>query len=412
MDVWYYLMTPFTWLLKGLYSLFGNYGGAIILFSLVIKVILFPLSLKGKKGMIEMNMLQGKVQKIQKQYANNQQLANEKVQELYTKEGVNPMGGCLWTMVPLFILFPVYAVVRRPLKYWLGLTAAEITSVTEAATAAGLDLGRGGYSEMTIFSQFYKDSSLLNAVKTAVPEAADKLFGANFNFLGIDLSQTPNWKFWENGLSWSSIGLFLIPVLVVVTTFLSSRIMQKTNNQVQQNEQASQQNKSMQWMSTLMMAWFGFVMPAAMGLYIMANSVFSMVQELICAKMLEADYAKAAEVARQREIDEKEEEKRLRREKAEKKALEAEEARKNKKKKEKEAAEEDGRTTQAQKDASRVGMRQYARGRAYEPNRFGGVTPYHDGESTIAAAEEEAPVQPETPAVEAPADDPAETKED
>ena len=72
MDSWYYLMFPFTWLLKFFYSFFNSYGIAIILFSLAIKVILFPLSLKGKKSMIQMNMLSGKLQKLQKQYAKDQ----------------------------------------------------------------------------------------------------------------------------------------------------------------------------------------------------------------------------------------------------------------------------------------------------------------------------------------------------
>ena len=97
MDIWYYLMFPFTWLLKFFYSFFNSYGIAIILFSLAIKVILFPLSLKGKKSMIQMNMLSGKLQKLQKQYAKDQARYQEEMQKLYEKEGVNPSGGCLWS---------------------------------------------------------------------------------------------------------------------------------------------------------------------------------------------------------------------------------------------------------------------------------------------------------------------------
>ena len=386
MDMWYYLMIPFSLLLKLFYSIFNSYGLAIILFSLVIKVILFPASLKGKKSMIQMNVMQERVNKIQKQYANNKTLANQKVEELYVKEGVNPMGGCLWSMIPLFILFPIYAVVRRPLKYWLGLTDALIKAVTEAATAAGVSLGtRAAYPEITVISSFFKDNVLLEKVKAAVPDAADKLYGINFNFLGIDLSATPTLKFWENGLNWGSIGLFLIPVLVVVTSFLSSQIMMKTNNQVSktENSQSQSTNKMMQWMSPVMMAYFSFIMPAAMGIYIMANSVFAVAQEIICAKLLEEDYRKAAEAAKQREIDEKEEEKRIRRERAERHAREAEEAKKNKGKKKEKAPDSEDKLSPEQRTASREGMRAYARGRAYDPNRFGGVTPYHDGESTI-----------------------------
>ena len=360
MDIWYTLMLPFTWLLKVFYSFFNNYGIAIILFSLAIKVILFPLSLKGKKSMIQMNMLSGRLQKLQKQYANNQQKYQEEMQKLYEKEGVNPSGGCLWSFIPLFILFPIYAVVRRPLKYWLGLNDTIIAAVTTAVTGTGAVLNKN-YPEISIVSHFFNEPSLLQTAQTAVPEA--NLYGINFNFLGIDLSANPNLRFWEGGISWNSIGLLLIVVLCAVTALFSSVIMMKTNQMNNQNQQMAGQSKMMMLMSPLMMLWFGFVMPGAMGVYIISNSVFSTIQEIICAKILKKDYEKAAETARLREIEEKEEEKRLRREKAEAKAK---------------AAEEAAKIPPEVREASRSGMRQYARGRAYDPARFGEVTPYRE----------------------------------
>lgn len=410
MDIWYYLMMPFTWLLKTFYQLFGNsYGLAIILFALVVKLVTFPLSLKGKRGMIQMNMLNGEMQKLQKRYAKDQQRYQLEVQKLYEKEGVNPMGGCLWSMLPLLILFPVYAVVRRPMKYWLGLSDAVINTVTTAVTGAGIALNRG-YPEISMVSHFFQDPTTLATAQTAAGEAASSLYGINFSFLGIDLAATPQLKFWVGGISWASIGLLLIPVLTAVTAFLSSKIMMKTN-QINQNDEdnpAAKQSKMMMWMSPLMMLYFSFVMPAAMGVYIIANSVFSVGQEIICGRMLKKDYEAAAEAARLREIEEKEEEKRLRREKAEQRAREAEEARKNKGKKKEKSSEDDDRTTAEQKAASRVGMRQYARGRAYEPDRFGGVTPYHEDLARGAAAPAEEPEEetlpPETVTPEIPAE--------
>ena len=390
MGIWYYLMVPFTAMLKLFYSLFNNYGVAIILFSLAIKVILFPLSLKGKKSMIQMNMLAGQQQKLQKQYAKDQQRYQEELQKLYEKEGVNQMG-CLWSMLPIFILFPVYAVVRRPLKYWLGLTDTVIAAITTAVTGAGATLNQT-YPEISIMSSFFKDNSILHVAQTAAPEAT--LYGINFNFLGIDLSANPVLKFWTNGISWNSIGLFLIPIVCAVTALLSSRIMMKTNEINEQASQANQQNKMMMWMSPLMMLWFGFIMPGAMGVYIIANSVFSVVQDLITGKMLKKDYEAAAEARRLREIEEKEEEKRLRREKAEEKARQAEEARKNKVKQKKEA--EEG-VTPEMREASRVGIRQYARGRSYDPNRYGSVTPYHDDPAAQLPVQSEETEEPDEP---------------
>ena len=373
MDIWYTLMFPFTWLLKFFYSFFNSYGIAIILFSLAIKVVLFPLSLKGKKSMIQMNMLSGKLQKLQKQYANNQQKYQEEMQKLYEKEGVNPSGGCLWSMIPLFILFPIYAVVRRPLKYWLGLADPIIDAVTQTVRNAGITLSQG-YPEIDIVSHLYKDPGLLQTAQAAAPDA--ELYGINLNYLGINLADTPNWRFWEGGISWNAVGLLLIVVLCAVTALLSSVIMMKTNQM--NNQQAASQNKMMMLMSPLMMLWFGFIMPGAMGVYIISNSVFSTIQELICAKILKKDYEKAAETARLREIEEKEEEKRLRREKAEAKAKAAEEAKKNKSKQKALDEAEDAKIPPEVREASRSGMRQYARGRAYDPARFGEVTPYRE----------------------------------
>lgn len=383
MGISYYLMIPFSWMLKFFYGIFNNYGLALILFTLVVKVVLFPLSLKGKRSMIQMNMLSGQQQKLQKQYANNQQKYNEELQKLYEKEGVSPMGGCLWSLIPMFILFPLYAIIRRPLKYWLGLTDAIISAISTAVTGAGLTLS-AGYPEISIASAFYKDPAILAAAQPAAEGAT--LYGINFNFLGIDLAATPTWKFWENGLSWASIGLFLIPVICAVTSFLSSKIMMKTN-EINSQAQQNKQNNMMMWMSPIMMLWFSFIMPAGMGIYMIASSVFSVVQEIICGKMLKKDYEQAEAARKQRELEEKEEEKRQRREKAEQRAREAEEARKNKgKKKEKPAAED--KMTPEQREASREGIRQYARGRAYDPNRYGGVTPYHDAPIRQAEPEE------------------------
>ena len=169
--VWYYLMLPFTFILKLFYSLFNSYGVAIILFSLAIKVVLFPLSLKGKKGMIQMNMLAGEQQKLQKQYGKDQARYQEELQKLYTREGVSPTGGCLWSMIPLFILFPIYAVVRRPLKYWLGLGQDAITAITAAVTGLLGETMNKGYPEISIASAFFKDSKILSAAQAAAPDA-------------------------------------------------------------------------------------------------------------------------------------------------------------------------------------------------------------------------------------------------
>ena len=408
MGIAYYLMMPFTWLLTFLYQFFNSYGIALILFALVVKVILFPLSLKGKKGMIQMNMLNGKIQKLQKQYAKDQQKYQQEVQKLYEKEGANPMSGCLWSFLPLFILLPLYAIIRQPLKYMMGLTGEQITAVAQALNWGSVAASNGWIKEAAEFAnvgynQLYL-ASLITPDKVAVAQAAvgetmKEIFSINFSFFGVNLALQPHLKFWLDGVM--GFGLFLVPVVSALTSILFSFVTTKTNNLNNQNQNNST-NMMMLLMSPIMSLWIGFAMPAALSIYWIANNVLGLAQEIISGKLLKKDYEKAAEAARLREIEEKEEEKRLRREKAEQRAREAEEARKNKGKK-KEKDPEEARMTAEQKAASRVGMRQYARGRAYNPDRFGGVTPYHE-DLEKAAPEEEPPAVEETPvAVEIPA---------
>lgn len=408
MGIAYYLMMPFTWLLTFLYQFFNSYGIALILFALVVKVILFPLSLKGKKGMIQMNMLNGKIQKLQKQYAKDQQKYQQEVQKLYEKEGANPMSGCLWSFLPLFILLPLYAIIRQPLKYMMGLTGEQITAVAQALNWGSVAASNGWIKEAAEFAnvgynQLYL-ASLITPDKVAVAQAAvgetmKEIFSINFSFFGVNLALQPHLKFWLDGVM--GFGLFLVPVVSALTSILFSFVTTKTNNLNNQNQNNST-NMMMLLMSPIMSLWIGFAMPAALSIYWIANNVLGLAQEIISGKLLKKDYEKAAEAARLREIEEKEEEKRLRREKAEQRAREAEEARKNKGKK-KEKDPEEARMTAEQKAASRVGMRQYARGRAYDPDRFGGVTPYHEDLEKVAP-EEEPPAVEETPvAVEIPA---------
>lgn len=419
MEISYVLMTPFVWVLELFYNLVSNYGIALILFTLVSRLILFPFSLKGKKSMIKMNMLSGQMQRLQKQYANNPTKYNEALQDLYTKENVNPMGGCLWSMLPLLFIFPLYAIIRQPLKYMMGVVGSDAEAMlqaiaqtvnwdtvavemgwirTEAVASAISAAAEEGAAYITSFGskalgntayhQMYLSSLItpenLEAVKAAVAavgEPAKEIFSINYSFLGINLMQKPILKFWLNGWSWGSIGLFLLPIVSAGISALMSLVSQKTNNiSGQRNEQTEKTNMVMMLMSPIMFLWFGFQMPAAMSIYFMASSLFGIVQEFICGRLLKGDYERAREEQKRREIEEKEEEKRLRREKAEEWARKAEEARKKKGKKSavEEEDEDPNKSTPEQKEASRVGIRQYARGRAYDPDRFGGVTPYDE----------------------------------
>ena len=110
----YWICTPFAWLVRVFYEMTSSYGLALILFTLVIKLIMFPFQVKSRKSMIRMSRLSGKTQEIQKKYAGNAAKMNEEMQKLYQEEGVNPMSGCLWSFIPLPILIALYSIIRLP----------------------------------------------------------------------------------------------------------------------------------------------------------------------------------------------------------------------------------------------------------------------------------------------------------
>ena len=392
MDFAQIILSPFVWLLTFFYDIFGSYGLALIFFAIVIKVILFPFSLKGKKGMIQMNMLSGKMQQLQKAYGNNRERYNQEVQALYAREKVSPMSGCLWSFLPLIILLPLYAIIRQPLKYMMGLDASAMTTIAETldwssqAFANGwikeaADFANTGYNQLYLASLITPEN--VDVVKAALGDAGTRLFAINFDFFGINLANVPQLKFW---LISGGFGLFLLPVISAVTGFIFSWISMKTNKinsaASADNKMANQSSKMMMFVSPLISLWIGFSMPAGLCVYWIANNLLSMVQEFLSGKILKKDYERAAAAKAEEERNAKEEEKRRRREAAEERAKRIEEAKPNKGKKKpgqpkKPKAEEDDKIPAAVKEASRVGMRQYARGRAYDPNRYP-ITPYYE----------------------------------
>jgi len=385
------LLSPFVWVLNTFYQMTGSYGLALILFALVVKIILFPFQLKGKKSMIQMNMLSGQMQKLQKQYGKDRERYNAEVQKLYEREKVNPMGGCLWSFIPLFILLPLYSIIREPLVYLMNVDVDNLSAIADVLNwgqvafdqnwikTAGEAFNNGGYHQLYLSSLITPEN--MAAVQAVAGEGAN-IFPINFDFLGIfNLALVPQLKFWTIS---GGFALFLLPVISAVSGFIFSLISQKTNAVNKQSADA-QNNPTMKTMlitMPLISLWIGFSMPAALCLYWIIQNLLSMVQEFICGKMLKKDYEEAAAKAAERERLEKEEEKERKRLAAEERARRIEEAKhaKGKKKKEiLESMEKDNKDT-AVISVSGIGLRSYARGRAYDPNRFSpdGPTPYHD----------------------------------
>ena len=408
MGVMYYILSPFSWLLNFFYSFTDSYGISLILFALVIKIILFPLTIKGKKGMIQMNLLSGKMQQLQKQYGKDRERYNMEVQRLYEREKVNPMSGCLWSFLPILILLPLYAIIRQPLLYLMGLDSNQIAQVAASVDWQTLAVNHGwvtadamaklveqfnageiatvfqnvGYNQLYLASLVNENT--LPAITAALGEGT-RVFVMNFDFLGLDLAMLPTWKIWEH-LNWQYIGAFLLIVISAFSSIFMSKISMKTNQMNNQsgNEQVEKTNRIMMWTMPLMSLWIGFMMPVAMCVYWIANSLFSVIQELIAGKILKKDYEAARAAAAERERQEKEEEKRRKEEARLERQRRLEEEKKNRGKK-KLVKKDEPTEPGVNKDDSRIGIRAYARGRSYIPDRFGGVTEYRDMSELLQA---------------------------
>ena len=294
-------------ILLWIYNTFGNYALALAVFTLLTKLVLFPLSYKGKRSMMQMNSLNTEMQRLQKQYGKDQQRYQLEVQKLYEEEKVNPMGGCLWSLLPLPILMGLYYVIRRPMLYMLCLTEEQITTVVDTLAGLGhtFEANQVAYQEIHIMNLISQDSSLYSAVSNALGDAAVRLQTMSFDFLGITLGEIPNWQFWKwDTVDWNHIGLFLIPIVVTLLNFLYSQYSMKSNQIKQQAGSddssaaaANSTNKMMMYMMPLMYLWFGYIMPAGMCVYMACNAVFSALQDMVFSKFLNKKFAAEAATA-------------------------------------------------------------------------------------------------------------------
>ena len=286
---------PFGWLLSILYDFTNNYGLALIFFAVIVKVILLPLTAKGKKNSMKMSRLQPRLSEIQQKYAGDQVKMNEEMQALYKRENVSMGGGCLWSFIPLLILFPLYNVVRGPIQYMLGESAEVAAQIVEIIkTNAPEAFTKNAYYDQMIAAPMIKD--FVEQIKEVLPNISpDTLQGVNFDFFGINLAANPQWKVWADTWAWDwpHIGALLIPVLSAGSQMVSMLVSQKMNNSVITNEkgledkeaakksQANQSMKMMMYTMPLMSLYIGFTFPAAMSLYWLIQGLVSMVIDVI-----------------------------------------------------------------------------------------------------------------------------------
>ena len=266
------------YLIRFAYSLTNNYLLAIILFALVIEIILSPIQIKQQKTQIAQAKLQPKVRAITKKYDGrndnvSMQKKQQEISELYKRENFNPLGGCL----PLLIQFPViiclYQVIINPLRYISGLSADYINRLSDRLTGAGVTLGTGQQLQIDIINYLHQNGTA--GYEDLVGNATLPVFKMG----PIDLSLTPK----ISEFSW----LWIIPLFVFISTYLSTVLMRRFTYQSPENEQM-QNSTSMKIMNVtmpLMSTWISFSVPAAVGCYWIFRSILSVVERFIVSKI-------------------------------------------------------------------------------------------------------------------------------
>ncbi|MBQ6901697.1 MAG: YidC/Oxa1 family membrane protein insertase [Oscillospiraceae bacterium] len=264
------IVEPFGWLLKQCYYLLGNYGLAIILFTVLAKLVMLPFQMKSKKGMMEMQRIQPKLAELEKKYKDDKERYSIEVQKLYKKEGVSMFGGCLPMLITLPIMFGLYSVLRQPLTYIFDITPDQINALADAFRTAGAAGIPQGVASGSNYMLQISVASYIASFREIVAEIAPNIANVDFTFLGIDLAAIPNFKY--------ITPLWVIPVLSGVTAWISNLFIRKSQGKPM-TEQAAATNGMMNLMMPLMSVWIAFMVPAGLGLYWIISNILSAIQE-------------------------------------------------------------------------------------------------------------------------------------
>jgi len=254
---------------KFLYDLTHNFGMTIILFTLITRAAMLPLSIKQQKSSLKMVRIKPKMDAIQKKYKNNKDKLNQAMQDLYKEEGYNPLSGCLPSLLPLVILFGLFRVIYMPLTYALNLSEDVISKAGEIVTGI-LEKPVGNMEQIQIITN-------INNRAFVEMDGFDKIrtFAENFKIFNLPLTGTPSIS---NPSLW-----WILPILCGVTAFLSGFISQKMNPAMKMNDQPGMggMGKMMMYGMPLFSVWIAFTVPAGIGFYWLISNLVMILQTVL-----------------------------------------------------------------------------------------------------------------------------------
>lgn len=304
-----FISRPFGILLFALNHLVGNYGWALVIFTILVRLLLLPLSVKQQKSMQSTQRIQPKLAELQKKYANDKEKLNEETMKLYKEHNVNPMGGCLPLLIQFPIIIGLYQVIIRPLTYMLNMSADTIATLTQQVNEVLVAKGQAALEGIRQSEIIIAQNLTPEMLKSVGLESVSLI---NFNFLGLNLGDTPSVGFTRInfelfGQMFSSpfielSPLLLIPILAALTTFLSTKISTAISGSKPQEGSAASTMNTMNMLFPLMTAWFAFTMPAGVGLYWILGNIIQVVQQIVLTKYFSA---KEPEIEVQAQVDTK-----------------------------------------------------------------------------------------------------------
>lgn len=261
-----FIANIFGYLLNFLYEILNNYGFAIIIFSILVKLILLPLTIKQQKTLEKTTKMQGELQALQFKYKNNPEQLNKEMMDLYKRENMNPFSGCLSSIIQIVLILAVFYLVKSPLTYMKKVDTNIINDYT-----ARLET-KTNYPEVQIVKEFGAEN--------------EEVF-INMEFLGLDLSSVPTSDF-------SDVKTLIIPLLYVISSIVSMKITMNmqtkgNKNKEEKNEEKQEESpeelmqnttKSMSYMMPIMAFSISLVAPLGLALYWLMSNVLMIVERI------------------------------------------------------------------------------------------------------------------------------------
>ena len=278
----------FGYVLNWIYLLVKNYGLAIIIFSVLVKIVMLPLSIKQQKTLKKNEKLQKEMKILQIKHKGNQERLNQEMMELYKREKINPFGGCFSVIIQMVLIIAMFMLVKSPMTY--------MTKIDKETINSQVDVIKQEKGESSVSAQ-YPEISIIKYLQEK--DLTDNEMYINMDFCGLDLSKVPQENF-------NDITVYIIPVLYVISSVISIKITTKTTQKMQENkedennnklineednkeidqaEMTAQMNKSMSWMMPILSVSISLVAPLGLALYWLVNNVIMIAERLILNKV-------------------------------------------------------------------------------------------------------------------------------